>query len=438
MRRRRRRRPAPAPLAAERQPPLQDLQAVAVASLLLVEPRQGLQRLIVLGALVEDADTGRDGLVDVAHVALEQARHPPPQLLAGAGIVGQIDPLAQDLHPLAMLRSRLEDPIQRVDRLPLLRIALQDRAQRGDRRLRVAERFLLEAGDPVEDLLPLRRPGRPARLEGQDLDQARHVARLGVERLERRRRRSSRLEVVRVDVEDQLPDVDGRPTVAELLRIEPRRARQQVGAAAHVRHLQLESELLVDVDQLGEPLEGDRQPFDLRERLGVAGIGRQHLPPGCERDGAGLQARLLQLGDAGEQRPRRRSLERLPLHLQDRDQAGPGSAPLVDRRRGSAPPAAGARPDSRAARAGGARPRGTVPPARFPRAARALPPRRRGGKRAARRGETPAPAPPSPTPAPPACRAASRGRASARAVAYCRSSARCARRSAGSSSSIFS
>ena len=68
----------------QRQPPLEDLQPVAVAPLLLVEPRQRLQRRIVLRVLVQDADARGDRLVDVADVAFEQARDPPPQLLARA------------------------------------------------------------------------------------------------------------------------------------------------------------------------------------------------------------------------------------------------------------------------------------------------------------------------------------------------------------------
>ena len=131
--------------------------------LLLVEARQRLERLIVLGVLVEDADAGRDGLVDVADVSFEQPRHPPPQLLPSRRVARQLDPLAQDLDPLAVLRARLEDLIEGVDRRPLLRIGLQDRAQGRDRGVVVAERLLLRPAMRNSSFLraAARRPSRP-------------------------------------------------------------------------------------------------------------------------------------------------------------------------------------------------------------------------------------------------------------------------------------
>ena len=68
------------------------------------------------------------------------------------------------------------------------------------------------------------------------------------------------------------------------------------------------------------------------ERVGVLGVGGQHLTPGGERDGPRLQLVLLQVGHARQKRRRLRPLQHLPLNLEDGGQAGPGAALLVDRR----------------------------------------------------------------------------------------------------------
>ena len=172
----------------------------------------------------------------------------------------------------------------------------------------------------------------PARLQLQRLDQVGDVVGLGVERLQRRRGRRGGREVVLIEVEDQLPGVDGRPPVVETPGVELRGTRQQIGAAADVGGVAPERQLLIDVDQLGEPLQRRGETFDLRERVGVERVGGQHLAPGGERDGPRLQLVLLQVGHARQQRRRLRPLQNLALDLEDRGQARPGAALLVDRR----------------------------------------------------------------------------------------------------------
>ncbi len=129
----------------------------------------------------------------------------------------------------------------------------------------------------------------------------------------------------------QLPGVDGRAPVAEAPAVEPRRARQQIGAARDVGGVAVEGQLLIDVDQLGEALEQRGQPLDLGERVGVAGLHGQHLAPGRQRRRARLQLVLLQIGDARQHRGRLAPLQRLALDLEHGDQARPGAARLVER-----------------------------------------------------------------------------------------------------------
>ncbi len=191
--------------------------------------------------------------------------------------------------------------------------------------------FSSSPGDSEEDLLPRRRVVGPPGLEAQRLDQIADVAGLGVERLQRRRRGSGRREVVQIQIEDQLPGLDGGAPVVELPDVELRRAGQQVRASVDVGGVATEGQLLIDVDQLGVALERGAEPLDLDEGVGVLRIGRQHLPPGGERHGPRLQLVLLQIGDAGQQRRRGGPLLHLTLDLEDRRQARPGAAGLVDR-----------------------------------------------------------------------------------------------------------
>ena len=230
-----------------------------------------------------------------------------------------------------MLRAGLEDPLQRVDRVAVLGVDLQDRAQRGHRGRGVAQRLLLEPGDAEQQRLALVGAVGPARLLAQDLDQRGHVAGLGVQGLERRRRGPRGLEVFEIEVQHQLPGVDGGAPVAEAPAVEPRRARQQIGASADVGGVAAEGQLLVDVDQLGEPLERGGQTLDLGQRLRVPGVDRQHLAPGGQRRRARLQLVLLQIGDARQHRRRLGPLQRLALHLEHRHQTRPGAARLVER-----------------------------------------------------------------------------------------------------------
>ena len=202
--------------------------------LLVVEARQRVERAGVLGVLVEDADAGGDGLVDVADVALEQVRDLAPQLLARARVAREIDAPAQHLDALAVVRAGLEDALEPVDRLAVLGVDVEDRAQRRHRRRGVAQRLLLEPGDAEQQRLALVGVVGPARLLAQDLDQRRDVAGLGVQRLERGRRRLGRRRVLGVEVQHQLPGVDGGAPVAEAPAVELRRARQQIGAARDV------------------------------------------------------------------------------------------------------------------------------------------------------------------------------------------------------------
>ncbi len=256
-------------------------------------------------------------------------------------------------------------------------------------------------------------PSAQRACELQRLDQVGDVVGLGVERLQRRRGRRGRREVVLIEVEDQLPGVDGGAPVVEPPDVELRRARQQIGAAADVRGVAPEGQLLIDLDQLGEALQRRRQPLDLRERVGVERIGRQHLAPGGERDSPRLQLVLLQVGHARQQRGRLRPLQDLALHLEDRRQARPGAALLVDRRQdlarragaGPAPPAA--------SRAAGGHLRGWAPSRRSLPADRARRRRCRAVRRAGRRAGTPAPASRSPGRSRRASRAALRDRSSA-------------------------
>jgi hypothetical protein len=200
--------------ARQPQAPFEDVEAIAVASLLLVEPGQRLEGVLVLGVLVEDADARGDRLLDVAHVALEQAGHAPPELLARARVRGEVDALAQDLHARAVLRARLEDPLEGVDRLALLGIVLQDAAQGGDRLVGVAERLLprgrrcgTAAVCGVLTCLGLRprRDVGPARLHLQDLHQRRDVAGLARYSAPAPPPGARRLHAVDVEVQDQLP-----------------------------------------------------------------------------------------------------------------------------------------------------------------------------------------------------------------------------------------
>ena len=99
---------------------LEDVDAIAVAALLFVEAPQHLERVGIFGVLVEDADAGGNGLLHVADIALEQVGDSPPQLLPGGRVAGEVDPLAQDLHALTVLRAGFENPVEDVDRLAIL------------------------------------------------------------------------------------------------------------------------------------------------------------------------------------------------------------------------------------------------------------------------------------------------------------------------------
>ena len=346
----------------ERQAALEDLQPLAVTPLLLVEPRQRLQRLVVLRALVEDADARRDRLVDVADVALEQARDLTPQLLARRRVAGQVDPLAHHLDALPVLRARLEDVIQRVDRRPLLRIDLQDRAQRRDRAVDVAQRLLLQLGDAEQDLLAVLGRRRPPHLHAEDLHQAGDVARLGVQLLQRGRGRRRRVGVLGIEGEDQLPDVDRRAPVAQAPRVQLGRPRQQVGAARDVGRVLLERQLLIDVDQLGEALQHGAEALD----LAAARRGCPDRPPAPAARSPAPRRAPAACSPAGRRcapaAPRRRG----PPRPRARRRGSPPGAPRRRsprrRARGSSR-CAGAAPASRpASRASGARPRGSARP----------------------------------------------------------------------------
>jgi hypothetical protein len=113
--------------------------------------------------------------------------------------------------------------------------------------------------------------------------------------------------------------------------VQLRGPRQQIGAPGDVRGVALERQLLIDVDQLGEPFQRHPQALDLGQRVGVAGVGRQHLSPGRQRRALRLQLVLLQVRDARQQRRRGRAVQDLPLDVEDRRQAGPGAARLVHR-----------------------------------------------------------------------------------------------------------
>ena len=181
---------APRRLRRQGQAPLEDVEPVAVPPLLVVEARQRLERAGILGVLVEDADAGGDGLLDVADVALEQARDLAPQLLARARVAGEVDALAQHLDALAVLRAGLEDPLEGVDRLAVLRSRSPGSTAASPPPPSVSPSDF-SSSPAMRNSSALRVVGGlgPARLLAQDLDQRRDVAGLGVQGLERRRRR---------------------------------------------------------------------------------------------------------------------------------------------------------------------------------------------------------------------------------------------------------
>ena len=242
--------------ARERQPALQDLQALAVAPLLLVEPRQRLQRLVVLRVLVEDADAGGDRLVDVADVALEQARdrrHSSWRAVASPAMSMRLRSISTRWR---CCDAGLEDAARarRSRRAPAGSISRIDRSVATAASVSVSD-FSCSSAMRNRIFLRVGARRRPAHLHREDLHQPGDVAGLGVQPLQRGRRRRGGVGVVRIEGEHQLPDVDRRAAVAEAPREQLGRARQQVGAAGDVAGVALERQLLVDVDQLREPLQ---------------------------------------------------------------------------------------------------------------------------------------------------------------------------------------
>jgi len=101
--------------------------------------------------------------------------------------------------------------------------------------------------------------------------------------LERIRCRFRRGVVLRIQVQDHLPGLDGRSLVAERFDVQPGRARQEIGACLHVAPILAERQLLVDVDEVRPTRERPGVALHLAEGILVIGIGAEDGPPGLHR-----------------------------------------------------------------------------------------------------------------------------------------------------------
>src|SRR5581483_5492325 len=327
-------------LLVDRQLPLQNLQQVDRAVLRFVEPRQRLERRLIVRLLVEDRVIAGDRLARVFQLALSELRDAPHEIAARVRHLLEIEPSAQHVHQLRPLALRGVQPFERVERALLLGVGLENFAVRADGRARIDRQLLLDAPDAEEQLLAILGTRRPLGLAVQDVDQL--GPRLGrlVEARERRRRRTRGLLVRRIEIEQPPPRRAPLLDVAQIVLVQLGDFFQQLAAQLDVFRLGRDQRLLPRRRQVAEPPEHHRQPLDVLAHLRVRRIDAQRLAPRGERQLPRAQLLLLQLGEALQQRRRLAPGRRLALRAEHQRQLGPrlvGDVERLERARDALP-----------------------------------------------------------------------------------------------------
>ncbi len=308
--------------------------------LAVIEASQCLERLRLVGCVVEHRADGGNRLVHIVEFDFQNGNHAVAQPIPRCRL-DRVCPAAQKLHAFTRLARFLEDAFQVLkSRIRRFTLAVEQAAVGGHRRREIVQGVLLQTSDTKTKSVLLAMILGPFTPAAQHIDQTLDVRRLEVERLQRRRGRRAGSRVADVQVEDTPPCANGRAAIRQRTLEEPGRAREQVGDSGDVRGVALAREILVERLQIAPASQSTRQSLGLHQgRLGLW-VTRQHRTPCVPGSRRCLQLLLLHLGLAHQQGNRRRPLLPLALDVEDLHQTCPVFCGRIQRfqHHGCAPP----------------------------------------------------------------------------------------------------
>ncbi len=304
----------------------EDLQVFGRHALDLVEPGQRRERLAILGQVVENGAHRGHRLVEVGQLLLGNGGD-----LEAHGVPGRhvevVEPALEQLDPLARLVGFLIDAVQVLEGAEDgLALAVEQTAEGCHRHVQEVEAVLLQVGDAQEEPPALVHVPGPVGTHAQHMHKPRDVADLGVEILQRFRRRPAGVGITGVEVQHAAPGRDGRLAIGQVGHAQAGRAREQVGDARQVGGVALVRQGLVQGDEVVVAAERAAQPLGLGQRGFGVRVEVEHGPPGVERLRGRAQLVLLQLGLAHEQGDSAGARGHLALDLQDLRQPCPVAA----------------------------------------------------------------------------------------------------------------